>query len=130
MTSILSVTLEVLMSVLIVTLPILAKYIIGFVGTKVANLKLNTKNENEARLLDAINATVADAVNFVSQTFVDALKKSGDFTVENQKIAMSLAVDKVKENLSEEAKEFLMANFDDMTSWITTKIEATIKTNK
>lgn len=130
MTGILSATLELLMAVAIVTLPVIAKYVVEFVGAKVAHIKLNAKNENEARLLEAIDATVADSVNFVSQTFVDALKKSGEFNVENQKIAMTMAVDKVKENLSEEAKEFLMANFNDMTGWITTKIEATIKQNK
>lgn len=130
MNTVLQATLEILMVVAITTIPVFAKMLTNFVGMKVATLKLKTKTENEERLLESINATIEDSVNYVSQTFVDALKKSGEFNVENQRAAMAMAVDKVKENLSEEAQEFIMANFNDMTNWITTKIEATIKVNK
>lgn len=41
-----------------------------------------------------------------------------------------MALEKTEEMLSEEAKEFIMANYGDITEWLTTVIEATIKTNK
>ena len=93
-------------------------------------MKQTTQNVSEKKILSSIEQLVSDSVNYVSQTFVDALKKSGDFNGENQKIALTMALDNIKESLSEEAKEFIMSNYGDMTSWLTTKIESTIKLNK
>lgn len=130
MNELLKITLEALLVMIVTIIPVATKYLVNFVNVKINSMKQTTQNVSEEKILNSIEQLVLDSVNYVSQTFVDTLKKSGDFNGENQKIALTMALDNIKESLSEEAKEFIMSNYGDITSWLTTKIESTIKLNK
>jgi len=127
---ILKAFIDLLSLVLIGTIPLLAAKIISFINAKLALAQDKAKTENEKRILESIQKTVETVVNYVSQTFVDTLKNRGEFTPEEQAKALKMAIEKTEEMLTEEAKEFIMANYGDLTAWLTTLIEAAVKTNK
>jgi len=122
--------IDLLSLVLIGVIPVLATKLISFINTKILLARETAKTENEKRILESIQKTVETVVNYVSQTFVDTLKNRGEFTPEEQAAALKMALEKVEEMLTDEAKEFIMANYGDLTEWLTTIIEATVKTNK
>lgn len=127
---VLKTILDLLSIVLIGVIPVLTTKLIKFINIKIALAKDKAQSDNEKRILESIQKTVETVVNYVSQTFVDALKNRNEFTPEEQAAALKMALEKTEEMLSEEAKEFIMANYGDITEWLTTVIEATIKTNK
>lgn len=127
---ILKTILDLLSIVLIGVIPVLTTKLIKFINIKITLAKDKAQSDNEKRILESIQKTVETVVNYVSQTFVDALKNRNEFTPEEQTAALQMALEKTEEMLSEEAKEFIMANYGDITEWLTTIIEATIKTNK
>ena len=128
--TILKTILDLLSIVLVAVIPILTNKLIKFINLKITLAKDKAASENEKRILEAIQQTVETVVNYVSQTFVDTLKNKGEFTQEEQEAALKMALEKTEEMLTEEAKEFIMANYGDLTEWLTTIIEATVKTNK
>lgn len=93
-------------------------------------IKSKTKNETTANMLSAASTIVLNAVRAVFQTYVEALKKSGEFTAEAQLVALRKAKDIALEQMSEEVKKYLTDTYGDLESWITTKIEATINALK
>lgn len=127
---ILKTVLDLLSIVLIGVIPVLTTKLIKFINIKITLAKDKAQSDNEKRILESIQKTVETVINYVSQTFVDALKNKNEFTPEEQAAALKMALEKTEEMLSEEAKEFIMANYGDITEWLTTVIEATIKTNK
>ena len=54
------------------------------------------------------------------------LKNSGGFGEKEQKEALSKAKAIITSELTSELKEFISANYGDLTNWITNQIEASI----
>lgn len=128
--TILKTVLDLLVALLIILVPVLSNKLTQFLNIKIALAKNDAQTENEKRLLESIEKTVGTVVKYVNQTFVDTLKAKGEFTPEEQEAAFQKALKKTEKMLSEEAKEFIMANYGDITEWLTTVIEAAVKTNK
>ena len=89
---------------------------------------LNSKIQNEKTkdLLAQATLVVTNAVRAVFQTYVDSLKKSGNFGKEAQIEALNKAKNIALTQLSEDVKEYIQNNFGDINTWLTTQIEATI----
>ena len=89
---------------------------------------MNSKIENEkARdLLTQATEAVTNAVRAVFQTYVDSLKKSGNFGADAQLEALNKAKDIALSQLSEDVKNYIQNNYGDINIWLTTQIEATI----
>ena len=85
-----------LQAVLVAAVPVCA----AFIGKGIKALAdyLGRKSESDVakRFLDAVADAVSTAVTYTSQTYVDALKKSGEFTKENQEFALKVAIAKAK----------------------------------
>lgn len=73
---------------------------------------------------------VADAVEYVNQTFVNDLKASGDFTISAQMEAMGKAVNAAFELMGESTVKYIEKVFGNAETWITTKAEAYIAESK
>ena len=73
-----------LQAVLIAAVPVLAAF--AGRGIKAIASYLGQKSESETAkvFLEAVADAVSTAVTYTSQTYVDALKKSGGFTKESQ----------------------------------------------
>lgn len=130
MNAILSATIEALIVAVIAIIPVITTNLIKFINVKMNKAKQETESATEEKMLSSIEQLVVDSVNYVSQTFVDTLKASDDFGLDKQKTALKLALDNIESTLSDECKEFIMQNYGDMTVWLTTKIESTIKQSK
>ena len=130
MSTLLSATIEALIVAVIAIIPVITTNLIKFINVKMNKAKQETTSASEEKMLSSIEQLITDSVNYVSQTFVDTLKASDDFGLDKQKTALKLALDNIESTLSDECKEFIMQNYGDMTTWLTTKIESTIKQSK
>jgi len=113
----------VVTAVVIPLITLLGTKLIQWVGTKI-------KNEKAAQLLGNASTVVLNAVKTVFQTYVDSLKKSGNFTVEAQKEALNRAKNICLSQLGTETTSFIESNFGDIDAWLSVQIEATINTLK
>lgn len=116
-----------LQAVITVAVPILATFAVNFFTAKTAQAKASTENELADKYLTNVNDAVTTAVLYVSQTYTDALKKSGTFTVENQREALKQASAQAKALLTADASKFLTELYGDLNDYLAMKIEAEVK---
>jgi len=114
---------EVLKTVLVVTIPLVATYIVQFIKIKTANEKLN---EYIGLATDAVQTAVLET----SQIFVDALKADGAFTGEKAKEALDIALDRAKQLMGDAAQLAIEKFMGDADGWIIAAIEAQVKSLK
>lgn len=121
---------QIMEVVVIPLLGVLTAYIVKLVNTKISEISEKRENELEKKYLDMLGETITDCVIATTQTYVDSLKKKGEFTIEAQKEAFNQTYDAVMAILSEDAKEYLTSAVGDLNLYITQKIEAEVKVNK
>lgn len=110
-----------------------AKYIVSLINQKINEIQVNTEISQYDKLnryIDDAQDAIAKAVLTVSQTFVDSLKNSGNFTPEAQKEAKEKAVEIAKELITEDAKEAILVLYKDYDAFLDATIEALVKQNK
>ena len=88
------------------------------------------ENATLAKYAQEIAQAVATAVTYVSQTYVDELKKSGTFTEENQRIAIEKALEVAKQQLTQQALDFISTAYGDITQYLTSLLEAEVRNQK
>ena len=90
---------------------------------------LNTKikNEKAAKWASDLTNIVSNAVLSVTQTFVDTMKKGGEWNEEVAKEAKQKCLDIIIGQLTPELQEYITSNFGDMMSYLNNLIEATIQ---
>lgn len=119
-----------LQAVLIAAVPICAGAAIK--GIRAAIQYLASKSESEIAkkyLMDVADA-ISTAVTYTSQTYVDGLKASGNFTKENQEEALKKAVEQAEKLLTAEARNFLEKAYGDLNAYLVSKIEAEVRVQK
>ena len=121
---------ELLYAVSTAAIPVCAAFLVQFLRRKSAQIGAQTDSLTTKKLLDEATNAVTTAVTYVSQTYVDALKKNGNFTRENQKVAMELAVDQAKKLLTAEAKNFLSAAYGSLNDYLVSRAEAEVRRQK
>lgn len=82
------------------------------------------------RCLDEVAQAAVNAVESVNQTYVDALKEQNVFDEAAQKEAFNMAMEAAKASLSASAKQFVEENIGDLTEYLTTLIEAQVRSQK
>ena len=116
-----------LQAVLIAAVPVISTFIGKGLTALSGYLSSKTENDTAKKYLTAAEEAARKAVTYTSQTYVDALKKSGSFSKENQEEALSRAVDKAKSLLTVEAIAFLEEAYGDVTEFLKTNIEAEVR---
>lgn len=122
--------IEILIGVIGVVVPILSNYLIKYLKSKTSAAQEQAKTEAEGRILYQVDEAVEDAVTYVSQTMVDSLKAKGEFDKDAQRQAFQTALSNTMNALSSDACKFLFGTYEDVTSVLTTKIEAAVKRSK
>ena len=89
-----------------------------------------TKAEKSTKISEIIRSSVQASVTYVNQTFVEKLKKAGEFSIEKQKEALDTALDRCKMLLDQETNNYIKDNFDDDALYLKTLIEAEVKRQK
>ena len=84
------------------------------------------KDKKMAALLAQAMQIVADAVKLIFQEFVEVLKKNGKFDEAAQKEAKEKATKIIMNKLTPELKEFITANYGDISAWVNDQIEVAI----
>ena len=122
--------LTLLQAILAVAVPIVTGYAVRFLNVKAEAAKGAAKNETAERYIAEASDAVTTAVALVSQTYTDALKKSGAFTAENQREAFNMARTQAASLLTAEASRFINEAYGDAQKYLTAKIEAEVKLQK
>lgn len=122
--------MSLLQAVIAAAVPVITVYLCKFLKTKKDATVKTTENETAKALLSQAFDAVCKAVTSTNQTYVDALKKSGTFTIENQKEAFQKSYETAVKIMSEEAKTFIATVYGSLNDWLTTQIEAQVKTQK
>ena len=119
--------------VLTVILPVVATYAVNLIKAKIKEstiIEEATKNENVSNLVKDALSDVMDAVLYVNQTFVDALKKKGEFTEEVWEEARKKAYDAALITISEESKKAINEVYGSFDKWLQLKIESSVNAAK
>ena len=118
---------EILLNVLSCVVTVVIIPLITLLGSKLIKwISSKIDNEKTEKYITEATTIVLDAVKCVFQTYVEALKKEGNFGKDAQLIALNKAKDIVLEDI----KNYIKTNFGDVDAWITTQIEASINTLK
>ena len=84
------------------------------------------QNQKASKALSEAVELVVNAVKATQQEYVDELKKAGTFDTDTQKIALEMAIKKVRANMSVETEKYLTTNADDLNDWIADMIHSVI----
>lgn len=108
-----------------------ATCLIKLLNAKIESIAQTTEDEKKLRFLNWVeNDVIVKCINTTTQTYVQALKEQDKFTAESQRIAMAKTVTSVLNVLTEADNELLAEYVDDVTTWITTRIEAYMHESK
>ena len=105
---------------------VISATLIAIVIWRKNQLLKETNNEMAKQYIEMLYDTIIDCVLATNQTYVEALKKEGSFTVEAQKVAFKKTFDAVLNILSEDAKKYLEVSINNLEEYVTNKIEATV----
>lgn len=125
--------LYLLQTVISVTVPVAAAYLCSFLKKKKEEAQQRIDNESQKaesdlkdRLLVEALDNVMTAVKKTNQTYVDTLKESKAFSLENQKNAFEKSVQTAKDIMRQEVKDFISAEYGNFYKWLDTQIEAAV----
>lgn len=105
-------------------------YVTAFLHKQTVKLQESVKNEKMKHLIGIAEGIVAQAVNTVSQTYVDGLKADGVFDAEAQKVAFDKSKAYVYTLMTEDTLNAIRENYGSLDTWVSTKIEENIANNK
>ena len=98
---------DLLVAVVTVCVPIFTAYIVKAVQKAGDNAAADTENIKVQGYIEEITNAISQAVSATSQTYVDALKEKGEFTLEAQKEALQKSIETAAAILSPAALEFI-----------------------
>lgn len=111
-------------------LAVLTGYLVQWIRAKTAEATEKNQKDVFDKYIAMLGETIAKCVSATNQTYVDALKKAGKFDAEAQKHAFEMTLNAVMNVLGKDAIEYLTAIYGDLTSYLTTLIEAEVKAQK
>lgn len=111
-------------------LAVLTGYLVQWIKAKTAEATEKNQKDVFDKYITMLGETIAKCVSATNQTYVDALKKAGSFDAEAQKHAFNMTLTAVMSVLGKDAIEYLTAIYGDLTGYLTTLIEAEVKSQK
>lgn len=123
----------VLYVVLTVILPVVAKYVVDLIKTKIKESNIiadATKNEDLSKIVESALSDVMDAVLYINQIYVDSLKSSEKFDKEAQEEAFNRAYTEAMNMISDEAKKVIEQLYGSFDKWLKLKIESSVNMAK
>lgn len=117
-------------TVVLPVITIVGGMLVVFLKKKTNEITEHIENETVQNYIQQANDTVLQAVDYMFQTYVDTLKKKGEFGPDAQKYAFEEAKKIALSLLTQEAKDLLQQLYTDVDLWLDTKIEQTVKQNK
>ena len=107
--------------------PVLTTYVCKYLYAKWTEGKIKIENEKVATTLDNVVSMVLDVVQATNQKYVDELKKHGSFTDKAAAEAFRMSKETALTMLSTDAAEIITQVYGDVSVYLDTLIEATVK---
>lgn len=123
----------ILYIVLTAILPVVATYTVNLIKIKIkeSNVIANvTQNENISKIIENAFSDVMDAVLYINQIYVDALKSNGKFDKDAQKNAFNRAYTEALNMISDESKKVIEQTYGSFDKWLKLKIETSVNMAK
>lgn len=123
----------ILYIVLTAILPVVAKYTVNLIKTKIKEINVIanvTQNENISKIIENAFSNVMDAVLYINQIYVDALKSNGKFDKDAQKNAFNRAYTEALNIISDESKRVIQQTYGSFDKWLKLKIETSVNLAK
>ena len=123
----------VLYIVLTVILPVVATYVVNLIKAKIKESDIiadATQNENITKIIENALSDVMDAVLYINQIYVDALKSSGKFDKDAQKNAFNRAYAEALNMISEDSQKVIEQVYGSFDKWLMLKIETSVNMAK
>jgi cell pole-organizing protein PopZ len=111
-------------------LGVLTAYAVTFIRAKRDEIIIKSNNDLITKYSTMLAETIEACVLATNQTYVESLKKEGNFTAEAQQKAFTMTKNAVLNILSAEAKEVLTEAFGDLNTYVNKQIEASVNVNK
>lgn len=121
---------QILEVCIIPLLGVLTAFLVKFIKVKSNELTSKIENDTADKYINMLANTITQCVIATNQTYVETLKKENAFTAEAQKQAFQMTFDAVMAVLTDEAKDYLVQVYGDLSAYITTKIEAEVNLSK
>ena len=118
---------EFLFELALACIPIITVFIGKFLYAKWEEVHGNIKNTKVKNTLDEVIEIIVNVVQATNQTFVDELKKKGEFTNEAAIDAFEISKETAVSMLSYEAIEIITEVYGDVDLYLDTLIESTVK---
>jgi len=112
--------------VITTVLTVVGGFIVRWVNAKIAGIK----DEKIQKILSGAKDIVFDGVKYTYQTYVEEIKGTTVWDKEAQAAAMKKTVDYVKGTLTQQAKDYIVANYGDLEAWIKQQAEVQINNAK
>lgn len=119
-----------LQAVLLAVVPVGTAFLAQGIRSLSRYASAKTDNALAQKYLDEAAYAIATAVSQTNQTYVDALKKSGKFTKENQQEALGMAIREAVSLMRHETIAFLKEAYGDMDNYLVSQIEAEVRKQK
>lgn len=121
---------DLLMAVITAAVPVLTVYLVGFIHKVGDNAAANAVSVEASTYITEITEAIAAAVAATNQTYVDRLKNLGTFNADAQKEAAQKALEACLSSISPAAQAFIEAAYGDIWEYLTTRIEAEVRSQK
>ena len=111
----------------------LTTYVVNLINKKINEIQVNTQISEYEQLnkyIDNAQDAIARIVLTLSQTVVDGLKASGNFTKEAQEQVKQQAIEMAKKMINEETKNAIIQVYDDLDEFLNVSIESLVRENK
>lgn len=118
---------EILTQVILYVVGVAISIGVGFLSYFI---RKKIKSEEGQKLAQEALQIVSDGVNYVQQTYVSNLKGTDMWDEEAMKNASNQALQYITTNMSQQIKDYLEKNGDDLTTWISNQIEIAVNKNK
>ena len=127
------ILLDILYAILTGFGVIVVKELISFINKKIDEVQISTEIKEHDKLsgyIDDAQQIISDVVLTITQTYVESLKKNGEFNKEAQEEAKNRAVAIATELISKEAKNAINVLYGDFKSYLDVTIESMVNQNK
>lgn len=111
-------------------LGVLTTYLVQLIRKKTAEIADEETNAKAQKYIQLLSDTITNCVIATNQTYVDSLKGKDAFDEEAQKVAFEKTYQAIVKTLNDDAYKYLQEVYGDLETYIKTKIESEVKTQK
>lgn len=111
-------------------LGVLTTYLVQLIRKKTKEITETEENDKVRKYMQMLSDTITNAVIATNQTYVDNLKDKDAFDADAQREAFEKTYEAIMKTLNAEAYKYLQEAYGDLETYIRTRIESEVKTQK